>query len=122
MTKYFATSTAIDERFLGILEDGIYYNPQLSRDDKDALVTSLYSLFFDTAKPEQCYTIHKLEKPYIVPLANEADSLVPDLLAALEGLFENCAMIHKSWGDGDNTKAADEAISSARAAIAKAKG
>lgn len=46
----------------------------------------------------------------------------PELLAALEALFENCTMIHAHWGDGDNTKQADEAIANARAAIARAKG
>jgi hypothetical protein len=45
-----------------------------------------------------------------------------DLLAALEGLFEHCAMIHKHWGDGDNQKEANAAIAAARAAIAAAKG
>jgi hypothetical protein len=44
----------------------------------------------------------------------------PDLLASLEGLFEQCAMTHKYWGDGSNTKEADAAIAAARAAIAKA--
>ena len=46
----------------------------------------------------------------------------PDLLAALESLFEHCAMVHKQWGDGDNTRQADAAINAARAAIAKATG
>lgn len=46
----------------------------------------------------------------------------PDLLEALTGLFEHCAMIHKQWGDGDNTREADAAIKTARAAIAKAEG
>lgn len=44
----------------------------------------------------------------------------PELLEALQALFENCAMIHKNWGDGDNSRAADNAIERARAAIAKA--
>ena len=42
---------------------------------------------------------------------------VPDLLEALKGLFRECAMVHKCWGDSDNTKEADAAIESARAAI-----
>jgi hypothetical protein len=42
------------------------------------------------------------------------------LLEALTALFENCVMIHKSWGDGDNTIAANEAVNKARAAIQKA--
>jgi hypothetical protein len=46
----------------------------------------------------------------------------PELLEALEALFEHCAMIHSKWGDGDNTREAHEAISAGRAAIAKAKG
>ena len=44
----------------------------------------------------------------------------PDLLAALQGLFEHCAMIHKHGGDGDNQKQANAAEAAARAAIAKA--
>ena len=46
----------------------------------------------------------------------------PDLLAALKGLFENCAMIHRHWGDNDNQREASAAVDAARAAIAKAKG
>jgi hypothetical protein len=46
----------------------------------------------------------------------------PELLAALAGLFEHCAMIHKHWGDGDNQQQADAAIDAALAAIAKAEG
>jgi hypothetical protein len=46
----------------------------------------------------------------------------PDLLAALESLFDHCAMVHKHWGEGDNAKQADAAQAAARAAIAKVKG
>lgn len=46
----------------------------------------------------------------------------PDLLDALERLFEHTAMIHNGWGEIDNTKEANSAIRDARAAIAKAKG
>jgi hypothetical protein len=46
----------------------------------------------------------------------------PYLLVALEGLFEQCSMVHKHWGDGSNAKEADAAIAAARAAIAKATG
>ena len=42
------------------------------------------------------------------------------LLDALNGLFEHCAMVHKCWGDGDNTKEADAAIKAGEAAIASA--
>lgn len=45
-----------------------------------------------------------------------------ELLEALRGLFENCAMIHSQWGDGSNAKQADAAIAFARAAIATAEG
>ena len=44
----------------------------------------------------------------------------PDLLTALAGLFQHCVMVHKYWGDGSNQREADQAIASARAAIAKA--
>jgi len=44
----------------------------------------------------------------------------PDLLAALEALFEHCAMVHKHWGDGCNRDQAAAAEKAARAAIAKA--
>ena len=42
------------------------------------------------------------------------------LLDALNGLFEHCAMVHKCWGDGDNTKEAAAAIKAGEAAIASA--
>lgn len=46
----------------------------------------------------------------------------PDMLAALEGLFEHCSMIHSRWGDGCNRKEADQAIKAAREVMARAKG
>ena len=55
-------------------------------------------------------------------LTEELIAAAPDLLEALESLFENCAMVHKKWGDDFNQKEADAAIKQAKAAIAKAKG
>ena len=46
----------------------------------------------------------------------------PMMKAALAGLFEHCVMIHKHWGDGDNTKEANKAIEKAKAALAKVEG
>lgn len=63
------------------------------------------------------------------PISREEDhanarliAAAPDLLEAMEALFENCAMIHMYRGEIDNTKQADAAILAARAAILKAKG
>ncbi len=41
----------------------------------------------------------------------------PELREALGGLFEHVAMIHKHWGDGDNTAECNAAIAYARAAM-----
>ena len=49
-------------------------------------------------------------------------SAAPDMLEALQGLFEQCAMIHKYGGSADNTKESNTAIALARAAINKALG
>lgn len=46
----------------------------------------------------------------------------PELLEALKGLYEHCAMIHKVWGEGNNQHQADEAIKAGKQAIAKAEG
>jgi hypothetical protein len=46
----------------------------------------------------------------------------PELLEALKGLFEHCAMVHKHWGAGSNASEAQAAQDFARAAIAKAEG
>ena len=46
----------------------------------------------------------------------------PDLLAALESLYAECAMIHKYDGSACNQKQADKAIKDGLAAIAKARG
>lgn len=46
----------------------------------------------------------------------------PELLAAMQDIFAQCAMTHKHWGDGDNNKQADAAVARARAAIKAAKG
>jgi len=53
---------------------------------------------------------------FIVRACNNHDVLVK----ALQSLFEHCAMVHKCWGDGDNTKEADAAIKAGEAAIASA--
>ena len=53
-------------------------------------------------------------------IAEDLDA--PDILAALKGLFEHCAMIHARWGEDSNQREADAAIKAARAAIAKAEG
>src|ERR1700690_3582796 len=49
-------------------------------------------------------------------------SAAPDMLDALQVLFEHCAMVHNKWVDESNQKQADAVIQSARAAIPKAKG
>lgn len=46
----------------------------------------------------------------------------PDMLEALQALYEHCAMVHKEWGEGCNQKQADAAIVAGRAAIEKATG
>ena len=46
----------------------------------------------------------------------------PDLLCAMQELFEQCAMIHRYGGDACNQKEADAAIKAGLAAIAKATG
>lgn len=43
-----------------------------------------------------------------------------ELLQALEGLFEHCAMVHKHWGESSNAKEAHAAIKFAQDAIRKA--
>jgi hypothetical protein len=45
-----------------------------------------------------------------------------ELLAALESLFEHCAMVHSKWGEDSNLDLANAAQAGARAAIAKARG
>ena len=49
-----------------------------------------------------------------------ADDLLPEMIAALEGLFEHCAMVHNKWGEGSNLREADAAIKAARIALNKA--
>ena len=61
---------------------------------------------------------HISNAAYIVHACNNHDKLV----SALQDLFKHCAMIHKYWGDSDNTKEADAAIKSALAAIKSATG
>ena len=52
----------------------------------------------------------------------DRETTAPELLEALKGLFEHCAMVHNQWGDNSNQKEADNAIKAARAAISKAEG
>lgn len=44
----------------------------------------------------------------------------PELLQAIKDLFRECAMVHKSWGNDDNTEEAAAAIKRAKDAIANA--
>lgn len=46
----------------------------------------------------------------------------PEMLKALEGLFEQCEMVHKHWGENSNTREADRAIKAAQEVIKKARG
>ena len=75
------------------------------------------------------YTLKELNSDYpadllVWCLQSEANArliaFAPELLQAIKDLFRECAMVHKSWGDGDNTKEADAAIKRAKDAIAKA--
>ncbi len=57
----------------------------------------------------------------IITACNRAPALEAEnaaLREALRGLFENCAMVHKRWGENSNQKQADAAIESARALLA----
>lgn len=47
-------------------------------------------------------------------------ALADEMLAALKGLFEHCAMIQRHWGDGSNSRESSAAIAAAEAVIAKA--
>lgn len=46
----------------------------------------------------------------------------PAMLESLKDLFKHCAMVHKHWGDENNTEEADRAVKFAEAVIARAEG
>jgi hypothetical protein len=79
-----------------------------------------YILQSDSQRPSKVIAILFDDDPHTRPHNAAVLAAAPDLLDALIALFDNCEMIHKHWGDGDNTKDADAAIASARAAIRKA--
>ncbi len=60
---------------------------------------------------------HKLQ--WRTGRVKDLEALNAELVAALNGLFEHCAMPHKHWGEGSNAKQADAAIAYARATLAK---
>jgi len=64
----------------------------------------------DDGHPEP---IAKANRAFIVQAVNAHDALV----AALKGLFKECAMIHKYGGEIDNAKKADAAIKAAQDAL-----
>ena len=55
------------------------------------------------------------------PEDSRLSAAAPELLAALEGLFRECVMVHNRWGSACNSKESEAAITAARAAIEKAK-
>lgn len=67
-------------------------------------------------------TIGKRESRVLREEHNALFNSHAELLAALEGLFRECVMIHKHWGDNCNQPQADAAKAAAHAAIAKSKG
>lgn len=71
---------------------------------------------------QQADEIKKLkeERDQLLKIHNKVCNQAAEMLGALQGLFKECAMIHKYGGEIDNTRAADEAIANARAAIIKA--
>lgn len=78
---------------------------------------------YDPHSGETICTMGNTAFPSIFPEANAClIAAAPELLEALKGLLEHCAMVHKYWGDNSNQKQADSAIDKARAAIAKAEG
>jgi hypothetical protein len=44
-----------------------------------------------------------------------------ELVEVIEGLFRECEMVHRHWGEGCNSKQADEAKAQAKAVLASAK-
>ena len=67
-------------------------------------------------------TIGKRESRILREEHNEAINQRAELLQALNGLFEQCVMIHKYGGEICNQREADAAEEAARKAIAKATG
>ncbi len=61
---------------------------------------------------------HPSNAAFIIRAVNSHAALVD----ALEGLFEHCAMMHKHWGENDNTREANAAIQAGYAALTLAKG
>jgi hypothetical protein len=79
-----------------------------------------YILQDDQRRPSKVIAIVFDDNHTTCPANAALLAAAPDLLAALIALFDNCEMIHKHWGDGNNSKEADAAIAAARRAIAKA--
>jgi hypothetical protein len=67
--------------------------------------------------------IYGPDATHVVCSANGSDDdtvlilKAPELLEALRGVFEHCALVHKHWGDGGNQQQADAAVASARALL-----
>ena len=64
---------------------------------------------------------HNMSMDRIARIIDE-ETHAGELVTALRALFEHCAMVHKCWGDGDNTKEAAAAIKAGEAAIKSATG
>lgn len=86
-------------------------------------VTNGVQIFKDSDYPALSEPICTMPRKGVGRSANaRLIASAPDLLAALQGLFEHCSMVHKRWGDGSNQREADAAIAAAREAIRKATG
>lgn len=61
------------------------------------------------------YRCRDCQNEFDTPVRIEEPPTRQELLSALQGLFEHCAMIHKHWGEGSNAQAAQQAIEHAKA-------
>ena len=89
--------------------------------DEDGFIASGSGDTYRTVADPHCMTPNP-DNVYEMDANARLIAKAPELVKAIADLFEQCAMVHKHWGEGSNIKQANAAIERATALLAEIGG